>query len=54
MPGQTIFPYFDPSNATVHLPKVSRISFNSKSTEDKLQHLNIDGGIRVILSGKRI
>ena len=41
-----------PTNATGQLLKVSRIFCNSKSTEDKLKHLNNDGGVWVILSGK--
>ena len=40
-----------PTNATGQLSKVSRKFFSSKSTEAKLQHLNIDGGVWVILSG---
>ena len=40
------------NNATDQFSKVSRIFFDSKLTKDKLQHLNIDGGVRVVLSGK--
>ena len=41
-----------PTNNTGQLLKVNRIFFNSESTEDKLQQVNIDVGVRIFLSRK--